>query len=155
MIQKEIIEKLVQAKTEGTRYFLVDVQVSADNNIVVEIDSADGVDIDFCVELSRFIETNFDREVEDYELEVGSAGLSSPFKVLRQWQNSLGREVEVLDAAGKKHTGTVAEVTAGGFSIDETVMERRDGDKRKKQYVNRIPFKFEEIKYTKYTINLK
>ena len=153
MIQKEIIEKLVVAKVEGTRYFVVDVRVSTDNNIVVEIDSADGVDIDFCVEISRFIEANFDREVEDYELEVGSAGLTSPFKVLRQWQNSIGKEVEVLDAVSKKHIGIVAEVAEDGFAIDKTVMERRDGDKRKRQYTDRIAFKFEEIKYTKYSGN--
>lgn len=155
MIQKEIIENLVNAKTEGTRYFLVEVKVSADNNILVEIDSAEGVDIDFCAELSRFIEANFDREVEDYDLEVGSAGLTSPFKVLRQWQNSIGREVEVLDGNGKKHIGIVAEVGETDFSIGETVMERREGDKRKKQYLNRVAFEYDKIKYTKYTINLK
>ena len=77
MIQKDIITNLVISKLTDTRYFLVDVTVSADNVIKVEIDAEDGVDIDFCVELNRFIEANFDREVEDYELEVGSAGLTS------------------------------------------------------------------------------
>ncbi|MGM9806144.1 MAG: ribosome assembly cofactor RimP [Candidatus Aphodosoma sp.] len=155
MIQKEIIENLVNARIEGTRYFLVGISVSADNNIAVEIDSADGVDIDFCADLSRFLESGLDREVEDFSLEVGSAGLTSPFKVLRQWQNSIGREVEVLDGTGTKHRGVVAEVSEAGFSIDETVMERREGDKRKRQYVNRVSFEYEKIKYTKYTINLK
>ena len=84
MIQKDIITNLVISKLSDTRYFLVDVTVSADNVIKVEIDAEEGVDIDFCVELNRFIEANFDREVEDYELEVGSAGLTSPFKVKRQ-----------------------------------------------------------------------
>ena len=86
MIQKDIITNLVISKLADTRYFLVDVTVSADNVIKVEIDAEDGVDIDFCVELNRFIEANFDREVEDYELEVGSAGLTSPFKVKRQYE---------------------------------------------------------------------
>ena len=100
MIQKEIIIKLVNSKLVGTRYFLVDVLVSADNVIKVEIDAEEGVDIDFCVELNRFIEANFDREVEDYELEVGSAGLTSPFKVRRQYEKNLNKEVEVLVSNG-------------------------------------------------------
>ena len=95
MIQKDIITNLVISKLTDTRYFLVDVTVSADNVIKVEIDAEDGVDIDFCVELNRFIEANFDREVEDYELEVGSAGLTSPFKVKRQYEKNLNKEVEV------------------------------------------------------------
>lgn len=138
-----------------TRYFLVDVKVSAENSIVVEIDSTGGVDIDFCADLSLYIESNLDREVEDFELEVGSAGLTSPFKVLQQWKNSIEHEVEVLDAEGKKHVGVVVEVNDSDFSIDETVMERREGDKRKRQYVNRLTFEYDKIKYTKYTINLK
>ena len=93
MIQKDIITNLVISKLTDTRYFLVDVTVSADNVIKVEIDAEEGVDIDFCVELNRFIEANFDREVEDYELEVGSAGLTSPFKVRRQYEKNLNKEL--------------------------------------------------------------
>ena len=100
MIQKEIITSLVISKLADTRYFFVDVTVSADNVIKVEIDADEGVDIDFCVELNRFIEANFDREVEDYELEVGSAGLTSPFKVKRQYEKNLNKEVEVSGGEG-------------------------------------------------------
>ena len=85
MIDKQqvisIAEKWLNTK-EG--YFLVDVDVTPDNRIVVEIDQAEGVWIDDCVDLSRFIEASLDRDVEDYELEVGSAGIGQPFKVLQQ-----------------------------------------------------------------------
>ena len=88
MINKKDIEKIVIEKLTDTSYFLVDVLVSKDNNIAVEIDSFDFVDIDFCIELSREIEKHFDRDIEDFDLEVGSAGLSSPFKVEQQYQKN-------------------------------------------------------------------
>lgn len=83
-------------------YFLVDITVTPDDRIVVEIDHAEGVWIEDCVDLSRFIESRLSREEEDYELEVGSAGIGQPFKVLRQYQNHVGKDVEVLTADGRK-----------------------------------------------------
>ena len=155
MIQKDIITNLVISKLADTRYFLVDVMVSADNVIKVEIDAEEGVDIDFCVELNRFIEANFDREVEDYELEVGSAGLTSPFKVKRQYEKNLNKDVEVLGANGIKHEGVLVEVGDETFVIEETKMMRKEGDKRKKAYTERVELKYSEVKYTKYIINFK
>ena len=154
MIQKEIITNLAVSKLADTRYFLVDVVVSADNVIKVEIDADEGVDIDFCVELNRFIEANFDREVEEYELEVGSAGLTSPFKVKRQYEKNLNKDVEVLEANGIKHEGVLVEVGDEVFVIEETKMIRKEGDKRKKPYTERIEFKYSEIKYTKYKFKI-
>ena len=98
MIEKETIKKLVDEWLEGKDYFLVDIEIGNDNKIVVEIDHADGVWIEDCVELSKHIEDNLDRDKEDFELEVGSAGLGQPFKVLQQYVNFIGKEVEVLDA---------------------------------------------------------
>ena len=80
MIDKNVVEKLVNQWLEDKDYFLVDIEISPDDRIVVEIDHADGVWIEDCVQLSRFIEDNLNRDDEDYELEVGSAGLGQPFK---------------------------------------------------------------------------
>ncbi|MBQ0008351.1 MAG: ribosome assembly cofactor RimP [bacterium] len=149
MIQKELIANLVEQKTGNTRYFLVDVSVTNDNVISVEIDADEGVDIDFCVELSRFIESNLDRESEDFELNVGSAGLTSPFKVQRQYQKNIGQQVEVIVADGSKHKGELVSVDNDTFSIDETLMIRKEGDKRKKHYTETLTFNYSEIKQTK------
>ena len=89
MIDKNVVKNLVDEWLVGKDYFLVDVMVSADDKITVEIDHADGVYINDCVELSRFIEDHLDRDQEDYELEVGSAGLGQPFKVAQQYQNHI------------------------------------------------------------------
>ena len=73
MIEKSKVKSIVEEWLEGKEYFLVDIEISSDNRIVVEIDHADGVWIEDCVELSRYIEEHLDREKEDFELEVGSA----------------------------------------------------------------------------------
>ena len=82
MIEKKTVCQIVEEWLEGKDYFLVEVTVSPDDKIVVEIDHAEGVWIEDCVELSRYIESKLNREEEDYELEVGSAGIGQPFKVL-------------------------------------------------------------------------
>ena len=97
MIDKNVVARIVEEWLEDKSYFLVDVNVSPDDKIVVEIDHAEGVWIDDCVELSRYIESKLSREEEDYELEVGSAGIGQPFKVLQQYVAHVGCEVEVLD----------------------------------------------------------
>ena len=79
MIDKNVVKELVEEWLKDKDYFLVDVEISLDDRIVVEIDHADGVWIEDCVELSRFIEDHLNRAEEDYELEVGSAGLGQPF----------------------------------------------------------------------------
>ena len=90
MIAKQVVKCLVEEWLEGKEYFMTDLTVSADDRIVVEIDHADGVWIEDCVELSKFIESRLDREEEDYELEVGSAGIGQPFKVVRQYEIHVG-----------------------------------------------------------------
>ena len=103
MISKQTVEQLVNQWLDGKDYFLTDISVSSDDRIVVEIDHEEGVWIEDCVELSRFIESHLDREQEDFELEVGSAGIGQPFKVLRQYEIHQGDNVEVYDHMGK-HT---------------------------------------------------
>lgn len=146
MIDSNVVKDIVNAKLDGSKYFLVDVQVSKSNEIDVEIDADEGVDIDFCVELSRHIEDNLDREVEDYQLNVGSAGLTAPFKIKRQYEKNLGNQIEILAADGKKHRGELVEVNDETFKVDECVMERREGDKRKKEYLVTNDYRYDEVK---------
>ena len=92
MIDPKIVEEIVKEGIRETDLFVVDITVAPDNRIVVEIDNDEGVDIDRCTTLHHFIESRLDRDVEDYELEVGSAGITSPFKVVRQYQKNIGNE---------------------------------------------------------------
>ena len=155
MIEKNVVTRIVEEWLDGKDYFLVDVSVSPDDRIVVEIDHADGVWIDDCVDLSRYIESKLNREEEDYELEVGSAGIGQPFKVLKQYQIYVGKEVEVLDKAGKKWKGVLAEANEENFTITMTVKVKPEGAKRPKLVEQNVTFTYDEIKYTKYLISFK
>lgn len=152
MISKEKVAEIVNQWLVDKEYFLVDVAVSSDDRIVVEIDHADGVWIEDCVQLSRFIEGNLNREEEDYELEVGSAGIGQPFKVLQQYVNHIGKEVEVLAKDGKKYRGIMARADEGGFAITVQVKEKPEGAKRPVLVDKECVWSYEEVKYAKYLI---
>ena len=155
MINRNVVEGIVNEWLEGKEYFLVDVTVSPDDKIVVEIDHAEGVWIDDCVELSRFIESKLDREEEDYELEVGSAGIGQPFKVLQQYLIHIDKEVEVLTKDGKKMEGVLKEADAEHFVVTVQKKVKPEGAKRPKLVDEDVTFTYDEIKYTKYLISFK
>lgn len=155
MIEKNIVKQIVEEWLQDKDYFLVDLSVSNDNRIVVEIDHAEGVWIEDCVELSRFIESKLDREKEDFELEVGSAGIGQPFKVHQQYVNHLGKDVEVLTRDGVKYQGELHEVNDDTFSILRTVKKKEEGAKRPRMVEELVTFRYDEIKYTKYLISFK
>lgn len=155
MIDKNVVSGIVNEWLEDKEYFLVDVAVSPDDKIVVEIDHAEGVWIDDCVELSRFIESKLDREQEDYELEVGSAGIGQPFKVLQQYLIHIGKEVEVLTQDGQKLCGVLKEADEQGIVLTVQKKVKPEGSKRPKWVDEEVSYKYEELKYTKYLISFK
>lgn len=155
MIDKNVVKKLVDEWLQDKEYFLVDIEISQDDRIVVEIDHADGVWIEDCVALSRFIEEHLDRDEEDYELEVGSAGLGQPFKVPQQYINFIGKDVEVLNADGKKLKGLLKAVDGNNFTVAVEEKVTVEGKKRpQKQLVDHV-FQMDKVKYTKYIITFK
>ena len=155
MIDKNIVKDIVETWLKDKEYFLVDVEISADDRIVVEIDHADGVWIEDCVELSRYIEEHLSRDEEDYELEVGSAGLGQPFKVPQQYQCFVGKEVEVMDADGKKTKGTLASVDGNNFTVTAQEKVKVEGKKRPQLMDVDHTFQMDKVKYTKYLISFK
>lgn len=155
MIEKNVVKDLVERWLEDKEYFLTDLTVSADNRIVVEIDHEEGVWIEDCVELSRFIEEGLDRDAEDFELEVGSAGIGQPFKVLRQYEIHVGEEVEVLTCEGRKLMGILSEVTPEHFVLTIKEKVKSEGEKRPKLVERDVTFAYNEVKWTKYVIDFK
>lgn len=155
MIDKNVVKKLVDEWLQDKEYFLVDIEISQDDKIVVEIDHADGVWIEDCADLSKYIEERLSRDEEDYELEVGSAGLGQPFKVAQQYINCIGEQVEVLNEEGKKFVGTLKSVDGNDFvvSVNEKVM--LEGKKRPQKMDVDYAFQMDKVKYTKYIINFK
>ena len=155
MIDKNAVKQLVDTWLEGKDYFLTDLTISTDDRIVVEIDHKDGVWIEDCVALSRFIEDGLNRDEEDFELEVGSAGIGQPFKVHRQYEIHQGETVEVLTAEGKKLIGTLTGVQPESFTVTVTEKVKEEGKKRPVMKERDVVLHFADVKWTKYYIDFK
>ena len=157
MIDKNVVKTLVEEWLQGNDYFLVDVMQTPDDRIVVEIDHADGVWIEDCAELSRFLQERLGEELDDYELEVGSAGIGQPFKVVQQYVNHVGKQVEVLTADGQKVQGLLKEVDAEKGTFVVTVEEKQKLEDKKRPVKVNVDkaYDMNQIKYTKYLLSFK
>jgi ribosome maturation factor RimP len=155
MITKETIKTLTEEWLHDNDYFLVDINFASDDRIVIEIDHADGVWIEDCAELSRFLQERLGDELGDYELEVGSAGLGQPFKVAQQYLNHIGDTVEVLDQEGKKVQGTLKSVDGRDFVV--TVQEKQKQEGKKRPVIVNVDkaYSMDAIKYAKYILAFK
>jgi len=155
VIQKSIIEDFVNSFIKGTDFFVVDIKVSTANKIQVYIDSPVGIDIETCIELSRYIESQLDREVEDFELDVSSAGLSDPFKVHQQYLKNLNREVCVVLTDGKKITGELTKVTDDSITLIYEEIAKVGAKGRRKKVEQENEFSFSDIKQTTVVVSFK
>lgn len=156
MIQKEFVQEIVESYINGTSYYLVDIKISTDNRIAVEIDHFDGVCIDYCIDLTREIESKLDRDIEDYELTVSSAGLTEPFKILKQYEKNLDKEIEVVTKDGQKLLGILKAVNPNfGINLEIEKQIKPEGAKRKVWVSETIEILFDNIKTSKYHIRFK
>ena len=136
-------------------YFLVDIIFADGDRIVIEIDHADGVWIEDCAELSRFLQEKLGEELGDFELEVGSAGIGQPFKVEQQYVNHIGDELEVLDADGKKVQGILKAVNGREFVLTVKEKQTVEGKKRPVMVDVDKTFSMDAVKYAKYVLAFK
>ena len=155
MIDKSEILAELEKAIEGTDAFVVDVKVSPQNDIVVELDSPTGIDLDFCADVNRRLNEHFDRENEDYSLEVGSASLTSPFKVKGQYEKNLGNTVEVLTRDGRKLKGTLTEVGDNNFTIEVSRKVKEPGAKRPVMVAEPETIDYDNAKQVCYVIDFK
>ncbi|MGL5786194.1 MAG: ribosome assembly cofactor RimP [Bacteroidales bacterium] len=155
MIVKDTVYQLVEQALADSESYIVDVIVRPGNQIIVELDNDEGMDLDECIRVNRFIEEHLDREVEDYELEVGSAGVTSPFKILRQYQKNIGNEVEVLTKDGRKFTAVLKDANDDNFTVTTTKRVKLEGEKRKRDVEEDTTYSYDDVKYCKYQIRFK
>ena len=149
------IREVAEAALLGTDRFVVDVKCSPANEIEVVIDADSTVDLDACVELSRKIEAEFDREVEDYELSVFSAGVGQPLKLLRQYNKLIGGTVEVLLTSGVKMLAILKEASHEGITLSYTERKLVEGKKRKVEVEVEEFHAFDQIKWVKEYLDFK
>jgi ribosome maturation factor RimP len=149
MINAEEIRKTIEQKLETTDKFVVEVRVKPGNHITVLLDSDTSINIDDCIAVNRHIESVFDRETEDYDLVVSSAGIDQPYKMLRQYVKNIGREVEVTLTDKTTFAGKLMAADETGI----TVYLKTKVKKVETEETRQIPFT--EIKQTKEIISFK
>lgn len=159
MIDKKEVIKLAQERIDelDKGLFIVEISISSSNVIHVEIDAEEGyVSIEDCISVSRNIEHNLDREEEDFELSVSSAGLDKPFRVFQQYVKNVGKEVKVLlQGSSKAIEGILKQATEDGIVLEASSKEAVEGKKKKETVVRENEYKYDEIKETKIVISFK
>lgn len=148
MIEKSKVTQLANDFLSEEQ-FLVEVSVSSSNKIEVVIDSEQGINIESCIKLSKAIEEALDREEEDFELQVASAGLGQPLKVYRQYIKNIGKEVELVKTDGSKLEGIIKSVSETGFELETKQRVKLEGNNKKQLVVSALQVSFEEAKTVK------
>jgi ribosome maturation factor RimP len=154
MIDKTELQQVINRALEGTKMYLVTLKVSKDNVIEVALDSDEDITIDDCVAVNDAVLEAFDRDQEDYELTVGSYGITSPLLLPRQYRKNIGYEVEVLTADGRKLKGVIADADDEGFTLSTTVKKKLEGKKRPELVEEQERFNYSDIKQTKNIIKI-
>ena len=143
MINDRLIRNWIEEHLSGTDRFLVELVIKPGNRILVFIDSDTSVLIEHCISLSKFIESHIDRDIEDFELNVSSAGLDQPYKLVRQYVKNIGRDVLVSLNDGRRIEGSLIAAGDDGIEVLETIKEKKNIIQVKHT------FTFTEIKETK------
>ena len=155
MVIKEDIEKIIVEAIEGTEAFLVDVDIKQGNLIRVFLDEPEGISMDECVRISKTIESELDREEQDFDLQVSSPGLENPLLVLPQYLKNIGRELKVETNTKERFVGELLDADQTGISLNAKVKIKVEGSKKKKSESRTMSLKFEEIKSAKVNIQFK
>ncbi len=176
MITKENLSNCIQSYINLNGLFLVDIEISKDNDIEITIESyKDVVKIENCIDIDRLVNENFNRDVEDYSLTVSSAGLDQPFKVLNQYKKHIGQEVEIVtkkvhvkkgdsssdsltcnnNLSGGKIKGILNDANEQEIEISITEKVKQEGSKKKIEQINTYKYNFDQIKSCKLVIKFK
>ncbi|TDS65254.1 ribosome assembly cofactor RimP [Myroides indicus] len=140
---KELINK---ALDDCSCLFLIDFSISPDNKITVIIDGDKGVTLQDCIDVSRVIEHNLDREEQDFSLEVASAGATAPLKQLRQYHKNIGRKLNVVTIEQQKIEATLEEVRDGEIVLRWKAREPKPVGKGKITVEKEAVIAFDKIK---------
>ena len=146
MIDIEVVRSLSNEFIKDKELFIVDINISETNVINILLDSMENVTIGDCISLSKYVENSLDREKNDFELMVSSAGVGQPLKLQKQLIKNIDRLVEVIDEAGIKHSGVLKEAADDSFGVEITRKIKLEGKKRKELVTTIESFKLSEIK---------
>lgn len=133
--------------------FVVDISIKPANMIQVYLDQPGGIPLETCVRFSKLIESNLDRENEDFELQVSSPGLTEPLKVPQQYSKNLGKSIKVIGVAGEKYKGIIKSADEAGIDLEAEIRVKSAGSKKKTTEIKSVRLEYTEIKTAK--VNLE
>lgn len=148
MISTSELTQLVEKSIADRDAFIVTVEISASNAITIELDSKEGLDMELCAEINRSLQAHYGEELDNYDLEVGSTGLTTPFKIVKQYENVVGEKVEIVTKEGKKLKGIMKEANNEHFTIEVEMMVKLEGAKRKTLQKQDFTFAYGDVKST-------
>jgi ribosome maturation factor RimP len=151
MITEAKVTKLIEGYLSGGEFFLVDVAIRSGNRISVFIDGDHGVNIDACRELNHFLNESFDRDTEDFDLTVSSAGADRPLKLARQYKKNIGNSLDVVTKTGEKFTGVVITANETGIELEIQPLKKTKKDTE----IKIMSLNFSDIKSAKEVITFK
>lgn len=156
MITREALHNTISNYLDNNGLFLVDIEVSKDNDITITIERHEGsVKVEDCVAIDKIVSGVFDRDTEDYSLTVTSAGLDQPFKVAGQYRKFLNTEVEIVLKKGGKLKGMLTNFNEEEIEITTSKMVKKEGFKKKVQEETVTPYRLDELKSCKPVIKFK
>ncbi|MCK4663434.1 MAG: ribosome assembly cofactor RimP [Bacteroidales bacterium] len=146
MIKVDNIYQIVQNKILGSNLFIVDISIDNNNNIKIKLDSNKGINIDECVEVSKYVEKNLNKDVEDFKLEVSSPGLNQPFMVIDQYKKNIGKNLILISNEGERITGKLIKVKTTEIELEtnNNIISKKETSVLKKVLIN-----FDKIKSAK------
>jgi ribosome maturation factor RimP len=155
MITEKLVRELIEAKNEGTDRFIVSLHIGTGNKITVEVDADSGVKVSDCIEVSKGVEHNIDREIEDFSIDVSSPGLTKPLKVHRQYVKNIGRSVKVTTNDDVTLEGELLSVEEESIVVKTTTREKVEGKKGKQTVITDHQLAFSNIQETYIVISFK
>jgi ribosome maturation factor RimP len=155
MIDKNKIQKIAESAELDKDFIIVDIEVKPANNFTVFLESLNGITISDCVKVSRHIEQHFNRDEEDYELNVSSAGLDKPLKAPLQFIKNIGRIAEVVTIDDKKTKGVLKAYNAKSITLVCNEKEKEEGSKKKKIVEKEIEIESNNIKTVTIVVSFK
>jgi ribosome maturation factor RimP len=151
-METNIIRQLIADYLKDGDCYLVSLSISDDNRIEVIIDSDGSVSLEQCAELNKYLNEHLDRDAEDYELEVSSAGLTSPLVLPRQFRKNIGNPVVALTTDGRKIHATLTAADDNNIELAYQVKQQLPGSKRKTLVEQKENFTYQQLKQVTYDL---
>ena len=144
--KEEVSQLLEDALLERPSLFLIDLKVDESLKINIVLDGDNGVNLQDCIDISRAIDANLDSEKYDFSIEVASAGVSSPLRLIRQYKKNIGRNLKVKTTSSEEIEALLTNADDNGITLEWKAREPKKIGKGKETVEKSVNLPYSEIK---------